>query len=277
MVDLHSPPGGHKLGGGYAGSDHGLFTDAACQRAFVEVWRQMARKYKDAKAVWGYDLANEPVESAVDEDLDDWQDLAERAAKAIRQIDPARAIIVEPAPWGSPEGLYQLRPLAVSNVVYSVHMYLPTAFTHQGVFGPGKACRYPGQIEGKPWDKAQLEAALRPVVEVPAEVRRPYLPRRVQRDPLGARGQCLPLPVGPDRHLRGARLGLELPCLPRMGRLERGTRRRSLRSPSRRLADRPGEAAAVLVRQEPQARGLTRSLFLAALTDGTLDQCLLER
>ncbi len=165
VVDLHSPPGGHKLGGGYAGSDHGLFTDAACQRTFVEVWRQMARKYKDAKAVWGYDLANEPVESAVEEDLDDWQDLAERAAKAIRQIDPALAIIVEPAPWGSPDGLYQLRPLAVSNVVYSVHMYLPTAFTHQGVFGPGKACRYPGQIEGKPWDKAQLEAALRPVVE----------------------------------------------------------------------------------------------------------------
>ena len=26
VVDLHSPPGGQRLGGGYAGSDHGLFT-----------------------------------------------------------------------------------------------------------------------------------------------------------------------------------------------------------------------------------------------------------
>ena len=51
------------------------------------------------------------------------------------------------------------------NVVYSVHMYLPHAFTHQGVHGSGKAYRYPGEIDGKRWDKAQLEAALKPVVE----------------------------------------------------------------------------------------------------------------
>ena len=104
VVDLHSPPGGHRLSGGYAGSDHGLFTDAACQRKFVEVWQHMARRYKDAKAIWGYDLANEPVESAAGEDLADWQDLAERAAKAIRAIDPERAIIVEPPEWGNPAG-----------------------------------------------------------------------------------------------------------------------------------------------------------------------------
>jgi hypothetical protein len=166
VVDLHSPPGGQTVGGaGYAGSDHGLFTDAACQRKFIEVWQQMARRYKDVKTIWGYDLANEPVESAAAEELADWQELAERAAKAIRAIDPQRAIIVEPPQWGSPLGLRELRPLAVSNVVYSVHMYLPVAFTHQGVFGPGKPNRYPGEIDGKRWDKAQLEAALQPVVD----------------------------------------------------------------------------------------------------------------
>jgi endoglucanase len=165
VVDLHSPPGGHRTSGGYAGSDHGLFTDAACQRKFVEVWQHMARRYKDAKAIWGYDLANEPVEPAAGEDLADWQDLAERAAKAIREIDPQRTIIVEPPEWGNPQGLRELRPLAVPGVVYSVHMYLPHQFTHQGVGRPGKALRYPGQIDGVQWDKAQLEAALRPAVE----------------------------------------------------------------------------------------------------------------
>jgi len=166
VVDLHSPPGGRIVaGGGYAGSDHGLFTDPACQSKFVEVWRHMARRYKDAKAIWGYDLANEPVESAAGEDLPDWQDLAERAAKAIRAIDPQRAIIVEPPQWGSPQGLQELRPLAVPGIVYSVHMYLPHAFTHQGVHGPGPAYRYPGEIDGKRWDKAQLAAALQPAVD----------------------------------------------------------------------------------------------------------------
>ena len=37
--------------------------------------------------MWGYDLANEPVESPA-EDLADWQELAERAAQAVRAIDP---------------------------------------------------------------------------------------------------------------------------------------------------------------------------------------------
>jgi endoglucanase len=166
VVDLHSPPGGRIVpGAGYAGSDHGMFLDAACQQKFVEVWQHIARRYKDTKIIWAYDLANEPVESAVSENLADWQDLAERAARAIRQIDPNRTILVEPAQWGNPQGLRELQPINVPGVVYSVHMYLPHAFTHQGVHDPGKAYRYPGEIEGKRWDKAQLEAALKPVVE----------------------------------------------------------------------------------------------------------------
>lgn len=166
VVDLHSPPGGQIVGtGGYAGSDHGLFTSATCQEKFVEIWRHIARRYKDTKIIWGYDLANEPVESAAGEDLADWQDLAERTAKAIRQIDPQRAIIVEPAQWGNPAGLKELRPLDVPGVVYSVHMYLPHSFTHQGVGRTSKPLRYPGEIDGKKWDKQQLEAALAPVVE----------------------------------------------------------------------------------------------------------------
>ena len=165
VVDLHSPPGGKRTIGGYVGSDGGLFSDKRAQEKFVDVWRRIAARYKDAKAIWGYDLANEPVEEEGDEGCDDWQALAERAAQAVRRVDPDRTIIIEPAPWGSPEGLNELIPIAVSNVVYSVHMYQPTAFTHQGVFQPSPPCRYPGLIEGKQWDKAQLERALQPAID----------------------------------------------------------------------------------------------------------------
>jgi hypothetical protein len=165
VVDLHSPPGGKATASGYVGSDDRLFTDPSCQKKFVEVWQHVAARYKSAKPIWGYDLANEPVEDFVDEGCDDWQALAERAARAIRTIDPQRTVIVEPAAWGGPDGLNDLVPLPISNVVYSVHMYLPHAFTHQGVHRPGPAYRYPGVIDGKQWDKAQLESALRPVVE----------------------------------------------------------------------------------------------------------------
>jgi len=160
VVDLHTGPG-H-----WAPPGRSLFTSAACQKRFVEIWRQIARRYKDSRAVWGYDLLNEPLEGAVAEDVDDWQGLAERAARAVREIDPRRAIIVEPAPGGSPAALANLRPLPVPHIVYSIHMYSPGIFTHQGVHDDGKRTYvYPGAAEGRQWDKAALEAALRPVAE----------------------------------------------------------------------------------------------------------------
>jgi hypothetical protein len=160
VVDLHTGPGQ------WAESGRGLFTSAACQKRFVEIWREIARRYKDAKVIWGYDLVNEPHENPFDPGLSDWQELAERAAKAIREIDPRRTIIVEPAEGGGPAGMAQLRPIDVPNVVYSVHMYNPGSFTHQGVFGEWtKKVAYPGETEGRMWDKAALEASLKPVID----------------------------------------------------------------------------------------------------------------
>ena len=166
VVDLHSPPGGHRLSGGYAGSDHGLFTDAACQRKFVEVWQHMARRYKDSKAIWGYDLANEPVEAAAGEELADWQDLAEQAAKAIRAIDPdacdhRRAAGVGQSPGAA--GASAAGSFRTSSTASTCTCPMPSRT--RAFIGSGKAYRYPGEIDGKRWDKAQLEAALKPVVE----------------------------------------------------------------------------------------------------------------
>ena len=159
VVDLHSKPGGPEPG-------KSLFSDAECQERFVENWKMIARKYKDSKVVWAYDLANEPIEGAVVEGVADWQELAELTAKAIREIDPDHAIIVEPPAGGNPYGLTQFNPIDVPNVVYSVHMYLPHAFTHQGVHGKWeKKYTYPGEIQGKMWDKAALEQALKPAID----------------------------------------------------------------------------------------------------------------
>ena len=166
VLDLHSPFGGQPTTSGYVGTDSGLFTNKASQDHFVQVWKRMALRYKDSRIIWGYDLANKPVEDAVEENCDDWHDLAERAARAIRTIDAAHAIIVEPSNWGGPEALAGFRPLDVPGVVYSVHMYVPTTFTHQGVFSKeSKEYRYPGLIEGTYWDRAALEKTLAPVVE----------------------------------------------------------------------------------------------------------------
>ena len=158
-LDLHTPPGGRD-----AESNMPLFRKKEWQDEFLRTWECLATRMKGRKAIWAFDLLNEPCEGAVADGLMDWRQLATAAAKRIRGIDPERVLIVEPAPWGSPDALDWLEPLdGIGNVVYSVHMYLPHSFTHQGVHNEGKPLTYPGEIDGTFWDKARLRKALEPV------------------------------------------------------------------------------------------------------------------
>ncbi|MCS7306845.1 MAG: glycoside hydrolase family 5 protein [Thermoguttaceae bacterium] len=159
-IDMHTPPGGRDPDGVYR-----MFRQKEFQDAFMGLWEKMARRYRDQPAVWGYDLVNEPTEALTPEGLLDWQQLAERTARRIRQIDPVHAIIIEPTPWGSPEGLDWLEPVDVPGVVYSVHMYIPFQFTHQGIHGNPAGVAYPGFVAGRHWDKQALREALQPVIQ----------------------------------------------------------------------------------------------------------------
>ena len=159
-IDLHTPPGGRA-----ADASMPLFQSQQWQDEFMSVWEHIATRYKGNKAVWGYDLLNEPTEGIVDDNVMDWHQLAAATARRIRLIDADRAIIIEPAMWAAPDALDWFQPYDdISNLVYSVHMYLPHAFTHQGVSNPSDPpLNYPGTIAGKYWDKAQLRASLEPV------------------------------------------------------------------------------------------------------------------
>jgi len=156
-VDLHTPPGGRN-----ESSECRMFKEVRFQQAFLATWEKIATRYRGQKAVWGYDLVNEPVEGVLGEGVMDWRTLATVTAQRVRQIDPEHAIIIEPGPWGSPAGLDWFEPIDVPGVVYSVHMYLPHRFTHQGVHGTPLGAVYPGQIDGQMWDKQQLRKALAP-------------------------------------------------------------------------------------------------------------------
>jgi hypothetical protein len=160
VVDLHSPP----AGAGDPGPS--MFNSPECQAKFIEAWQRMARKYRGEKVVWGYDLVNEPIDNGTAEGCLYWQELAEKTAAAVRAIDPEHAIIVECADGDNPYGFAAFNPIKVAGVVYSVHMYLPHTFTHQGVFDDwATKWMYPGVIDGVQWDKAQIERALAPVID----------------------------------------------------------------------------------------------------------------
>ena len=159
VIDLHCQPGGGGDGG------HRMFREHSYQDKFVETWQKIAARYRGRRVIWGYDLANEPSEGVVADGLLDWHGLAERTAQAIRAIDPQTAIIVEPAYGGGPDGFKYFSPIHAPGVLYSVHVYLPHAFTHQGIKGRPTGLSYPGKIGKTHWDKERLQEALEPVVE----------------------------------------------------------------------------------------------------------------
>lgn len=160
LIDLHTPPGGRD-----AAHDCRLFQEQRWQQQFVAVWQKIARRYKGNRAVWGYDLVNEPVEGTLGDTARDWYELATLTAQKVRAIDAAHAIIIEAAPWGGPGALANFQPLPLSRIVYSFHMYEPHQFTHQGVYDKSPGISYPGTLNGKRWDKAALRAVMQPVAQ----------------------------------------------------------------------------------------------------------------
>jgi endoglucanase len=160
LIDLHTMPGGMlKTGLGLK-----IFNDKKWQDAFIEVWENIAARYKNESVIWGYDLANEPVEYNVAPGLMGWQRLAETVAKNIRKIDRDHAIIVESVAAASPYAFISLNPIDVPGIVYSFHFYEPGAFTHQGLFSDS-AYSYPGIIKGVDWNKERLRQAMQQVID----------------------------------------------------------------------------------------------------------------
>ncbi len=160
LIDLHTPPGGRN-----EAKECRMFHEAELQQAFLDVWETISRRYHKNETVWGYDLVNEPVEGAIPAGLLDWRTLAEKTARRIRELGDPHAIILEPAPWGSPQSLEWFEPLDVPGVVYSVHMYQPHQFTHQGVHDDRVGISYPGEIDGVLWNREALRRALQPAID----------------------------------------------------------------------------------------------------------------
>lgn len=127
-----------------------LWHDASSQDRFVALWQEMARRYRDASVVAGYNLLNEPCSNNARGDFawniqanyrPNWpaiNGLYRRTVNAIRKIDARHIIFLEGDNYSKLfAGLDQ--PFA-DNLVYSTHNYSPAGF------GPGA---YPGQVRAR--------------------------------------------------------------------------------------------------------------------------------
>ncbi|MGE5351504.1 MAG: cellulase family glycosylhydrolase [Acidobacteriota bacterium] len=151
------------------GLSKGCLKSAEAESKLVEVWKKISLRYKDTDQIWAYDIANEPDTREGDWNTPGylaWEDLAEKVAREIRNIDSVKPVIIESA-LGDPAGFLTLRPIdfSIPRVIYSAHFYLPHAFTHQTLYDYKTSYSYPDTIEGKYWDKNTLAEKLSPVVE----------------------------------------------------------------------------------------------------------------
>ena len=159
VIDLHVPPGGRN------GSEMNMFHDRRFADHFIACWRRIATRFCNRRAVYGYDLINEPEQQLEALDGCDYWNLQRRAAEAVRAIDPDTTIIVESNGWDGADAFRYLSPLAMDNVIYQVHMYEPHQFTHQGVHNADRWNRvgYPNAERG--WDREFIRRRLQPVLD----------------------------------------------------------------------------------------------------------------
>lgn len=150
-------------------SNFQLFFNKEYLDLYIKAWETIARRFKDAPAIYGYSIMNEP--SQFGRVTHDYLYCQYLAAKAIRKIDPEKPICIASNNWDKADAFSYLKPLPFKNIIYEVHMYTPYSYTHQGVgdtikaIKEGKYKAYPGRIGDSEYNRTVLRKSLQPVVD----------------------------------------------------------------------------------------------------------------
>ena len=125
VLDMHCAPAG-QTGANIDDSvdDHPkLWSGVLNQQKTIDVWRQIAKRYKDNTTLIGYDLLNEPIAPKFSEynNEKDLLPLYKAIVSAIREVDNNHIIFLEGSNWATNFNKFP-KPFD-SNVVYSFHRY----------------------------------------------------------------------------------------------------------------------------------------------------------
>jgi cysteinyl-tRNA synthetase len=164
-------------------SDTSVWSEQLAQDAWVRMWEFTAERYRNSPVVVGYNLMVEPhpnvlvdpdfeldpkeVQSTLQGSLMDWNQLSQRLANSIREVDPDTPIIINSINWASSEWFSVLEPVDLERVVYSLHAYDPDAYTTQE---QGEdSIRYPDEVrdggETIIFNRSWLADGFRPALE----------------------------------------------------------------------------------------------------------------
>lgn len=129
FLDLHGAPGGQTGANIDDSLDDRprLFTDADSRRKAIELWKELARRYRERWIVGGYDLLNEPLRPGLVPDGHEYplvQKLVEfydETVAAIRAIDERHMLSIEGHHWATDPAIFYKR--YDRNMVIHFHRY----------------------------------------------------------------------------------------------------------------------------------------------------------
>ena len=163
VLDAHGGPGNPKH---WTEPERELWKDYKWHDNFANLWREIAKYYKNNKTIVAYELLNEPnMKEQVKNTPSDWNALAKKLTAAIREVDTYHTIMVGPIAWSSANGFASLEPTGDPNTIYTFHNYQPHQFTHQGVHNDQTGIHYPGMVGNRMWNKEVLREAMKPAIE----------------------------------------------------------------------------------------------------------------
>ncbi|MDR7376890.1 endoglucanase [Rhodoferax ferrireducens] len=130
------------------------------EQRFINIWQQLANRYKDRSPRLVFELLNEPHGTLTAEA---WNMLASKALAVIRQVDRKRTVMIGPTYWNHPKDLEKLKLPDDKNIIVAIHTYDPFNFTHQGIsympqFPKGARCCDEKQIRMM---EASIETAVK--------------------------------------------------------------------------------------------------------------------
>ncbi|NQT24774.1 glycoside hydrolase family 5 protein [candidate division KSB1 bacterium] len=100
---------------------------------FVEIWRQIADRYKDYPNSVIFEIKNEPHDQF---NADNWDEVYKAVLDVIRETNPTRNVVIGPINWNSFSSMNTLDlPENDQHLIATFHYYNPFQFTHQGATG----------------------------------------------------------------------------------------------------------------------------------------------
>lgn len=128
ILDMHDAPAGQT--GDNIDDSYGypwLMVSPKAQKQFCDIWRSIARRYKDEPVILGYELINEPVATYFKDEEDflnsQLVEVMKMGIRAIREVDPNHIILVGSPQWNSNFSPLEGVDWGDENIMFTCHRY----------------------------------------------------------------------------------------------------------------------------------------------------------